>query len=207
MNEYQIAPVYDAILFPFLRPVRRKVLQIVKKIGPQRLLDVCCGTGDQLRLLKRKGFEVSGIDLSPDMVRVSQKGAHAPRCSVQDATGMSYENQTFDMALISLALHEKDVATGRRILQEIYRILRPGGHLLVVDFSITSRTNFLAKHVITFIERIAGGDHFRNFKAYTKAGGLDTLVDNELFTLQNTHFKAMNGIVLNLYQKQENRNE
>ncbi|HDQ13754.1 MAG TPA: class I SAM-dependent methyltransferase, partial [Sediminispirochaeta sp.] len=74
MAEYGIAPLYDLILYPFVRRLRYKILDICRQRSYSKVLDVCCGTGDQLKLLRRHGFDVYGVDLSPQMLRVSERG-------------------------------------------------------------------------------------------------------------------------------------
>ena len=65
MSDYRIiAPFYDWVLYPFMRGIRQDVLGMVKEINPERIIDICCGTGDQLRLLKQHGFDAFGIDMS-----------------------------------------------------------------------------------------------------------------------------------------------
>ena len=93
MKEYQYsAKFYDPLLFPFIRPIRNKVIALVKRYNYKSILDVCCGTGDQLKLLKQHGFESEGIDLSDAMLSVAGKGEHKADCMHQDATHMHYED-------------------------------------------------------------------------------------------------------------------
>ena len=57
MQDYQfIAPFYDFLLAPFMRSIRRNVLEIVLGLQPENVLDVACGTGDQLHLLSKKWY-------------------------------------------------------------------------------------------------------------------------------------------------------
>jgi demethylmenaquinone methyltransferase/2-methoxy-6-polyprenyl-1,4-benzoquinol methylase len=83
MEEYQqSAKYYDAVLSPFIRTIRRRVLQLIKKYRYRSILDVCCGTGDQLKLLKQHGFEAEGIDLSDAMLEVAGRGTVKPKGQV-----------------------------------------------------------------------------------------------------------------------------
>ena len=176
MNEYSIAPIYDALLFPFVRSIRRIVLRICMEQHYESILDVCCGTGDQLKMLRKHGFQVSGVDLSEEMLEVSARGIHAPACRKEDASAMSYPDDSFDLATTTFALHEKDERTSRAIVEEMLRVTRPGGDLLFVDYRFDEHSSAFSKAVIRTIERIAGGDHYRNFLGYIERGGLESLL-------------------------------
>ena len=96
MEEYRYARLYDPLLFPFIRPVRNKVIALVKRYRYRSILDVCCGTGDQLKLLKQHGFGGEGIDLSDAMLRIAGRGRHKADCIRRDATHMHYDDAAFD---------------------------------------------------------------------------------------------------------------
>lgn len=68
------AKIYDPILYFPLRNIRRKIIQLI----PDRhahILDLCCGTGDQLKKLRDAGFHhLTGVDCSREMLKVAQRG-------------------------------------------------------------------------------------------------------------------------------------
>ena len=69
MKDYQfIAPFYDFLLGPFMRSIRRDVLNIVLRLQPESVLDVACGTGDQLRLLTENSISTVGVVMSEAML-------------------------------------------------------------------------------------------------------------------------------------------
>ena len=202
MNEYNVmAPLYDVILYPFVRSIRHEVLRIVRRLRPQRVLDVCCGTGNQLRLLKRHGVNAVGIDLSPAMVNVSRKGNHAPKCFLADATAMTFDAETFDLVMVSFALHEAGWHNAKRILEEIYRVLTASGTLLLVDYSLDHRAGLLARKMIPWIEFMAGKRHYQSFLNYRNRGGLETLIDGKRFVSISETTHGMKSIVIKLLRK------
>ncbi len=202
MEEYQYsAKIYDPILFPFIRPIRNKVISLVKKYQYKSILDVCCGTGDQLKLLKEQGFEGIGIDLSPAMLRIAEKGEHAADCIEQDATQMHYENAKFDLVMTAFSLHEKSHASARKIVEEMFRVTSKDGDILIVDYELSDKTSVLSKALIYFIEWVAGGEHYRNFNSYIKKGGLPELMSGITLTEVERHYFAQHGIVLILFRK------
>ena len=202
MNEYRLlAPIYDVMLYPFLRSIRRDILNTVLRLQSRKVIDVCCGTGDQIRLLKRHGIDAVGIDLSQAMIDVSQKGNHTPRCLLQDATNMTFSAKTFDLAVVSFALHETGWENAKNILSEIYRVLTPDGYALLADYEFTHRTGFPARTIIPCIEFIAGKRHFRNFLEYRRSGGLDALIDLSRFHVLHKTNHGLRSIAVQLLQK------
>ena len=175
-GEYFFARFYDPFVDPYIRKIRRKVLQLAQLYQPRNILDVCCGTGHQLKLLKKHGFDVTGLDLNDHMLKISRKGAYAPHCIKGDATRMPFGDGSFGMAMVSLALHENTPETGKAILQEMWRVVEPGGYLLLIDYDISSDTRLDARLITRAVEWLAGGDHYRNFKRYLAAGGLENIM-------------------------------
>ena len=175
-GEYFFARFYDPFVDPYIRKIRRKVLDLSRHYQPENILDVCCGTGHQLKLLKKHGFDVTGLDLNDHMLKISRKGAHPPNCIKGDATLMPFRDGSFGMVMISLALHENTPENGKAILREMWRVVKPGGYLLFIDYDISSKTRLDARIITRAIEWLAGGDHYRNFKKYLEAGGLENIL-------------------------------
>ena len=193
MDEYRkFAGVYDILLYPFLHSVRVKTTHIASQLQPNSIIDICCGTGNQLRYLKNKGFEsIEGIDLSDSMINQSQKGANPVNCSQGDATAMDIPDNSYDMGIISYALHEKPKEIAENIVNEAFRIVREGGHLMVIDYSLSDSVNPFIKMMVHAVERMAGKDHYHYFKKYTQFMGMDRLLPAEkLLQQHNFHFGA-----------------
>ncbi len=202
MQEYQYsAKVYDKLLSPFIGPIRRRVLALVKKYKYNTILDVCCGTGDQLKLLKTHGFDGQGVDLSNAMLEVAQKGDHPADCIKEDASEMHYGEREFDLVMTAFALHEKEHATARKIVEEMVRVTKEGGDILIVDYELSEKTSLLSKWTIYFIEWFAGGEHYRNFRSYVQKGGLPALLSGIELSEKERHYFGEHGIVLILYRK------
>jgi ubiquinone/menaquinone biosynthesis C-methylase UbiE len=87
------------------------------------LVDVGCGTGAYAVGLVERGWNVTGVDVSEDMLRRARaKGVHAIRA---DATELPFEDASFDAA-VSMFTHT-DFDDFSAVLREIARVLRPGG--------------------------------------------------------------------------------
>ncbi len=177
MSDYdkKTAKIYDSILFLFIHPLRRKIRKIIQNNNFNNILDVCCGTGNQLKYLKKKGIEATGIDLSPDMLEVA-KSARV-NCFEQNAEGMNFDNDSYDLVMTSFALHEKSHESAAMIIKEMLRVCKPGGHILLADYSLPRYKFDPSRKVVNYIEYIAGEEHYGFYKAYLHSGGLDHLVE------------------------------
>lgn len=201
-SEYSnVAPFYDFLLSPFLKNIRRTVIKVVTRLKPERIIDICCGTGEQLRLLKDSGFKGVGIDLSESMLNVAAKGNGLSDCFLQDATDTSFADESFDLAIITLALHETGWDIAENIIKEVNRILSSGGHLLIVDYELSEKSGRAAKLVIQGIERFAGKRHYESFLEYNTKGGMEALVNGEMFKPVSERYKADHCIAMRLYAK------
>lgn len=101
------------------------------------VLDLCCGTGDMAFSLYRRstpGVEIVGSDFSPAMLeRARRKGLGKPLRWVEaDALHTPFEGASFD--LVTSAFGFRNLANYDRGLGEIYRLLRPGGEIGILDF-------------------------------------------------------------------------
>lgn len=97
------------------------------------ILDLGCGSGNDTLYLLRKGKQVYAVDQSENAIRNITKNfpevAEAKVMNMLD--GIDYPDNTFDIVIADLSLHYFDASTTHKILSDIRRILRPGGHLLV----------------------------------------------------------------------------
>jgi demethylmenaquinone methyltransferase/2-methoxy-6-polyprenyl-1,4-benzoquinol methylase len=195
-GEYFFARIYDPFVDPYIRKIRHKVLELARNYQPEHILDVCCGTGHQLKLLRKYGFNVTGLDLSDNMLNISRKGKHSPNCIKADATAMPFENGSFDMVMITLALHENTSESAKKIIKEMTRVAKPNGSVILVDYESSSRTRKDARVITRTIEWLAGGDHYRNYKKYIQNNGLEYLLKNMPLSLKEEYRFAGNSLVI-----------
>jgi len=200
-DEYNSAKYYDKFLHLFVWRIRKKILQIVIFNKYKTILDVCCGTGNQLKLLKKHGIEGSGVDLSKAMLEIAESGNIKINCYEQDAENINFSNESFDMTMTTFALHEKSNSSAKKILNEMIRLTKINGHLIIVDFSIDDRTSFLSRKGINFIESRAGNDHYKHYKEYVADNGLNALLKGLPLKEIENHYFAFNGVVLKVLQK------
>lgn len=200
-NEYKSAKYYDKFLYLFVRRIRYKILKIAQKYKYETILDVCCGTGNQLKLLKKHGFNGIGVDLSEAMLEIADWGKFKANCLEQDAENIDFSDDSFDMTMIAFALHEKSKSSTQKILSEMLRLTKKDGHIIIVDFEISDETFYISRKGINFIESSAGEEHYKHFLEYNQFGGLDTLLlDLPLKEIEKHNF-ALNGVILKVLQK------
>src|SRR5947207_3233642 len=96
----KVAPHYDDLMngVPYAMWVSYlKLLWSHIDAKPNRVLEVCCGTGKLCRLLASEGYDMTGVDLSPQMIAEARKSAPDIRFEAQNAANMEL-NDTFDAA-------------------------------------------------------------------------------------------------------------
>ena len=127
---------YDLIALPLIG-IRNKVADLVDEEYKDKIkiLDVCTGTGTQAFAFAKKGYEVMGIDLSEEMLRVANKKNKYEnvRFVVADATKMPFENDYFECACISFGLHDMPYEVRHHVLDEMKRVSEK---IIVVDYHI-----------------------------------------------------------------------
>ncbi len=72
-----------------------------------------------------------------------------------------------------------------------------------MDYELSEKTSALSKMLIYFIEWLAGGDHYRNFRSYIKKGGLPELLSGITLTEVERHYFGQHGIVLLLLRREK----
>jgi SAM-dependent methyltransferase len=113
-------------------PMRDDVLApMLDRLGPGRTLDAACGSGAVARQLVARGHDVVGIDISEAMLSRARKAVPDTRFVVADITAVPLPDGDVDHVVCSLALTHLDDL--RPFFAETARVMRPGGHLLVVD--------------------------------------------------------------------------
>lgn len=144
-----IAPRYDLLnhllSLGIDRGWRRKAVKAVCAGDPARVLDVATGTGDLAIAIAHAlpGVEVTGIDLSEQMLSIGAKKAAGFPITLQtgDACALSFDDGSFDA--VSAAFGVRNFEDVERGVGEMARVLRPGGSMVVLEFS-TPRNGLFA---------------------------------------------------------------
>lgn len=132
------------------RLYREQLLDLAAVGAGQRVLDIGCGTGTTaIAAAKRVGAKgaVSGIDVSEKMITAARrKASGAVDFHVSDALTLPFQDATFDTAFLTTVLHMVPQSERAAVLREASRVLRSGGHLLLVDYGGHERHGLIAKH-------------------------------------------------------------
>lgn len=110
------------------------------KVKPCKTIDLGCGTGNYAIYLASVGFDVTGIDISPTAIKIAQENAKKKgiKCNflVADVLGNLNEvKEKFDFAYDWELLHHIFPEQRRIYIENVYKILNPGGKYLSVCFS------------------------------------------------------------------------
>ena len=167
---------YSNIIDPLLAQLRKKVAQQIKP--GERVIDIACGTGAQVFEIADSSASVTGVDLSESMVKFATKKAGKKNISnasfvVGDATDLSaFYAREFDVAILSMALHQFNTELQTPILNEIKQVAK---RIIILDYAVPLPKNYVgvASKVAEFL---AGINHNRNFKKYSQAGGLNRIL-------------------------------
>ena len=157
---------------------RREAARECLADNPRRLMDICCGTGDQVFYYARAGMKAAGIDLDWNMLKLAQRDKrNTGVVSLQraDARYLPFRDNSFDHASISFALHEKERDARDRIIAEMKRVVKKGGALIFIDFQVPQPKKLLT-YLVRILEFFAGREHHRCFRDYLAQGGLDVLL-------------------------------
>ena len=113
---------------------RQLSLQDLTISADTKVLDLCCGSGQATSVLVQRFQDVTGLDASPLSLERAQKNVPQAQYVEALAEEMPFPDNLFDLVHTSVAMHEMRPKQLRQIIQEVYRVLKPGGIFTLVDF-------------------------------------------------------------------------
>jgi ubiquinone/menaquinone biosynthesis C-methylase UbiE len=140
------------------RAFRERILELARLAPGESALDVGCGTGTLAILAKSRvgpAGSVSAIDASPEMIARARAKAAKARVEIEFnnavAEALPFPDERFDAVLCTVMLHHLPRKARQQALQQIRRVLKPAGRLLVVDFNQGTRgSKGLFAHFLPF---------------------------------------------------------
>ena len=179
--DYQVEVLFGGAAAAMRRqalvPLREALLRHSGGAANARLLDIGCGTGAFLREVKRNypRLGVTGLDLSAPYLSVAgRRLADWSRVELVEgaAEAMPFADAEFDVVTVIYLLHELPPRTRRAVVEEIRRVLKPGGTLILVDslqtgdapdydalldyFPVGFHEPYYASYIVEDLDRLVG---------------------------------------------------
>ena len=120
---------------------RKVLVELVEKglIRKGKALDICCGAGTNAIYLAKKGFQVSGIDISHKAVEIAKEKAEKANVKtdflVQNFLNLPFGDGVFDFVFDMGCFHHVKVDDRSTFIKGVYRVLKKGGSYFMVCFS------------------------------------------------------------------------
>jgi len=200
-DPYQnFANKYDKYVEPFNSVVRQIAMSMFPPQKGMVVLDVGCGTGTNLSLYQRAGCKVFGIDLSLSMLEVARIKLSTRANLIQgDASEMPYPNNFFNIIIAFLTLHEMPGYIRAEVMDEMTRILKHDGRILLVDYHpgpIRFPKGWWYKTVILTFEILAGREHFINYRDFLGKHGIPGLIDSQKLNVEKKKIISKGNLAL-----------
>jgi demethylmenaquinone methyltransferase/2-methoxy-6-polyprenyl-1,4-benzoquinol methylase len=123
----------DLLSFGQARLWRTAVRKAISPKAPDRILDIAAGTGTSSMALLADGVSVVAADFSNGMLDEGRKRYPKLEFVFADAMKLPFKDQEFDVVTMSFGL--RNVENHNVALQEFFRVLKPGGRLVICEFS------------------------------------------------------------------------
>ncbi|MFV8226822.1 bifunctional demethylmenaquinone methyltransferase/2-methoxy-6-polyprenyl-1,4-benzoquinol methylase UbiE [Christiangramia aquimixticola] len=148
---------------------RKKVVAAVAATNPESILDIATGTGDLAIQMANTGAKrIVGLDLSEGMLKVGRKKIAEKDLEVEiemiqgDSEDLPFEENSFDA--ITVAFGVRNFENLEKGLEEIFRVLKPGGIFVVLETSVPTKFpfkqgyQFYSGHILPVIGKIFSKD-------------------------------------------------
>jgi len=157
-----LAPFYNIMTLPLVR-VRNQVVDIAKAGKGSTVLDAATGTGQQAFAFAKRGYDVIGVDLTESMLKIARKNNWGGfvKFETADAAHLRFEEDSFDVSCISFALHDMPPNVREKVLQEMVRVTRPNGVIVIVDYDLPH--NKIGRALIYPLITLYEGKYYKQF--------------------------------------------
>ena len=193
---------------------RKKLIRHLNIQSGDHVLDMATGTGDlAITLAKSTGCRVTGLDVSEKMMDIAEKKTRKKglQGKINFHTGAAeqipFETETFDAAVVAFGV--RNFTSLEQGLQEMYRVLKSGGQLAVLEFAQPVRQpmkglySFYLFHVLPLAGRIFSGD--KQAYSYLPAS-IQVFPQREAFlnilqgcSFEETHYQPYTGGIVAAY--------
>ncbi|NPA45472.1 MAG: class I SAM-dependent methyltransferase [Chlorobi bacterium] len=172
----------------------------VQLLGVNSVIDMCCGTGNQIKYLKNINItKLIGIDISENMLARASKNGVSEFCQNKDATNTEFPENSYELALLSFVLHETSLTQAKKIIDEAIRIVEEYGKIIIVDYVFDKESKLLGKWLSIITEWLIGGEHYKNFTKYINQNLLKEYTQN--LKLLKEYKYIFNSVRIQVYSK------
>lgn len=214
-----IAPRYDALnhLFSFGIDVvwRKKAIRLLRPINPKRMLDIATGTGDfALMASKLDPDQITAIDISESMLTIARRKIrkreldHLIEVHLGDGENLHFKDDSFDAITTGFGVRNfGDLVKG---LQEMLRVLKPGGKAVIIEFSnpgkfpLKQLYHLYFNYILPVVGRVVSG-HQRAYQYLPESvaafpDGADFLALMESCGFSNCKTHLLSGGIASIYE-------
>ena len=194
---------------------RRRAIRELVPIHPGTILDIATGTGDlAIMMAKRlRAKKITGIDISPGMLELGRQKINklnlssCIRLQEGDSEAIDFPADSFDA--VTVAFGVRNFQNLEKGLQEMFRVLKPGGKLMILEFSKPERGLFrllyrtYLRHIASGIGKIISGnaDAYKylhdSVHAFPEGEDFRRILDNIRFT--NIYSKKLSLGICSIY--------
>ncbi len=148
---------------------RKKAIKLLRESSPKKILDIATGTADfAIESLKLQPKEVIGVDISEGMLEIGRQKieklnvGHIIKLQSGDSENLGFEENFFDAAIVAFGV--RNFENLRAGLENIHRVVRSGGKLVVLEFSMPEKFpmkqlyRFYSKYVLPKIGKTVSKD-------------------------------------------------
>ncbi len=157
-----LAPFYNMLTLPLTR-VRNQVVDFVNVRTGSVVLDVATGTGQQAFAFAKRGYRVIGVDLSESMLEIARKDNKdgLVRFEIADATCLQFDDNSLDVTCISFALHDMPLIIREKALNEMVRVTKQNGGIVIVDYALPN--NKMGSALIYRLITLYESEYYKQF--------------------------------------------
>ena len=150
-------------------PVKKYAIKKLDIKQNAKILDFCCGTGDMGKYIKKLFplTEITGIDFSEKMLNIAKNKNPNIQYVLKDVTNTDFKDNTFDYVTEAFGL--RNIENREKALDEIYRILKPEGYFLHLDFNGQNFLNNIFYFYATHSVRIFAKKNLQAYKYLTES--------------------------------------
>ncbi|WKV12695.1 bifunctional demethylmenaquinone methyltransferase/2-methoxy-6-polyprenyl-1,4-benzoquinol methylase UbiE [Marivirga harenae] len=193
---------------------RKKAIKLLKEIQPKQILDIATGTGDfAIESLKLNPDHVTGVDISEGMLNVGREKLKKRKLDDRitltsgDSENLPFEDNKFDAIIVAFGV--RNFENLEKGLAEMFRVLRPGGKVVVLEFSkpksfpFKQLYNFYFKNILPTLGKTISKDNAaytylpESVKSFPDGKDFTSILDKLSF--KNTECKPLTFGISSIY--------